>query len=90
MTTPAPVHGTRATDPIEEPMAQLYARDPSLWSILANMRQTLRSHGTELRVWSVLLVGLTGSQNEYVKGLLHVGYVNAQHTIAAILAGFPR
>lgn len=65
-------------------MAQLYARDPSLWEILTGLRATLRTHSGELRTYTAVLTLLTGSQNEYVKSALHLVYTNAQHAIAGI------
>lgn len=81
MNNPAASAGTRSTDPLDEPMAQLYARDPSLWQILQQLWNTSRGHSTELRIYAAVLAMLTGSQNEYVKSALHVGW---DHTITPI------
>lgn len=88
MINPTQTPGTRATDVLDEPMAKLYARDPSLWQILQTMWNSVRSCTTEQRWYAAILTGLTGSQNDFVKGAIThiVGFV--AHAGVAIASVF--
>lgn len=78
------MHGTRSAD-LSEPMAQLYARDPSLWGILTNVIKNQARHGWENRFYAAAIAAITAPQNPTVRAVTHTAFLSAQHLLAGIL-----
>jgi hypothetical protein len=62
----------RKDDDIEEALAQMATRDPSLWRILHTMQKSLADHKIEQRIGMAILICLGGSNNKFVEKAVQI------------------